>query len=379
MKKLSLFVLAMLLVCCIALTACGEPSVVEDELINYYYSGDTFAMGKWYSGVTDDIFDISVDDDGVTTIDYTKPYGTTYPQVVSVASGDIAHFNYFNITIKSDAANTSVMIQAPLTYGELESQVAIVFETTQTLDTEYTTYSIAITKGNRPQLNHMDGVWLFPEPGSSGTGVSGTLTVEDAYFSVAVPEDSTIIDSTDSSGDNPVYRYGNNLQWSNEYSWTNYVPSTNDDGEVRIYSSDVAEYAPIIRSLDGFTLDNKTITFKFQNVVRSDKYSVDEISFYLRGDKKEYVVPDTGYAYWSYYEYQIGTYNLETDGVDNEEGFVTLTLDVSTAKYTLLDHMEDGVSLVLFVESRPVYYDDGTSELLYDGLLELQVVSVVVE
>ncbi len=363
---------------CITLVACGQTEVEEDELVNYYYSGDTFAISKWYSGVTGDVFDISVDEENVTTINYSKPSGTTYPQVMSVTSGDIAHFNYFNITVKSDEINTSVMIQAPLTYGDGEDDVAIVFETTQTIETEYTTYSIAITKGNRPQLNHMDGVWVFPEPGSSGTGVSGTITISEAYFSVAVPEDTTVIDSTDSSGDTPVYRYGDNQQWSNEYTWTNYVPSTNSYGEVRIYSADVAEYAPIIRSLDGFSLDNKTIEFTFQNVVRTSGYSVDEITFYLRGDKKEWVVPETGYAYWSYYEYQIGQYVLETDGVDDEDGFVTLTFDVSTAKYTLLGHMEDGVSLVLFVESRPVYYDDGTSELLYDGVLELQVVSVKV-
>lgn len=375
MKKLSILLALLLMLSCITLVACGETEVEEDELVNYYYSGDTFAISKWYSGVTGDVFDISVDQDNVTTVNYTKPSGTTYPQVMSVTSGDLSQFNYFNITVKSDAINTSVMIQAPLTYGDGEDDVAIVFETTQTIETEYTTYSIAITKGNRPQLNHMDGVWVFPEPGSSGTGIAGTITISEAYFSVAVPENTTVIDSTDSSGDTPVYRYGDNQQWSNEYTWTNYVPSTNEQGEVRIYSASVAEYAPIIRTLDGFTLDCTTIEFTFQNVVRTDGYSVDEISFYLRGDKKEYVVPDTGYAYWSYYEYLVDQYLLEEDGA-GEDGTITLTLDVSTAKYTLLGHMEEGVSLVLFVESRPVYNADGTSERLYDGVLEMQVLSV---
>lgn len=373
MKKLAFLLVVIMLLCCLTLTACEE-NIEEDILTNYYYGGDTFSIAKWYSGVTDDVFDITVDEEGVTTVDYSKPYGSSYPQIVSVTSGDIAHFNYFNITIKSSTANCSVMIQAPLTYGTTEDEVSLVFDTTQTLEMEYTTYSIAIPKGYRPQLNHMDGVWIFPQPGSSGTGVSGTITIEESYFSVAVPEDTVLIDSSTSSGDTPVYRYGSDYQWSNEYTWTNYSPSTNDYGEIDIYFNGVAEYAPLIRKLADFTLDNKTIEFTFVNEVRSEDYSIDEIVFYLRGDKKEWVEPDTGYAYWSYYEYQIGTYYLETDGVDNEDGRVTVTLDVSTAKYTLTDHMDDGVSLVLFIESRPTVHGEPR---IYDCIGKMQVVSVV--
>jgi len=164
--------------------------------------------------------------------------------------------------------------------------------------------------------------------------------------------------------------------WSTP-SWCNYsISFDSSKNETTITTpSKVTDYS-YCQSPIAYEENLNNLMFKFKNVDNS----VTNIKFMLRGDVSEHVDvgPGVEYAYDLYFEKEIYTYDFykENEVSADEEGNITLNIDVTEAINYLKDHIEGGLRLVLFIETDPLKQSE---EHPFDGLGTIKIISCEAE
>lgn len=105
------------------------------------------------------------------------------------------------------------------------------------------------------------------------------------------------------------------------------------------------------------------LSIKFENI----KLSVEHITFYLQGDVRR-VLEGNDKEYNDYYRIKIGEYNVGTSE------HIQLSFDIFDALSQLEGKMNEGVSLVMLIDSDPSYtYHDQEGELIISDITPVRV------
>lgn len=311
---------------------------VPPEDVNYYTGGDTFEFGKW-SGDSD-VFDIDNEPNLESFIYYNKVNKDERSNVTAKFLNDnLVEFPYVNFEMYS-TKDIDVLIK----FGEIDYHPYVFgHEITVEVGKTASTYSFKLR--NPWMLEYLDTINIFPQVDYNDETAKGLLVIKKAYFSWEIPSNSTVIDGMNQS----TYSFMQNGQrisrggWYTDISWTRISLEKQLNREVNISSTLTKEYAPILRPLN--LKGNNAIDLRIENIDNS----LTNMTFILRGAKKSLVESGSS-SYWTYYQYNLGRYELP--GTNIEDGIETISLDLRTAISSIGSNIDsDGLVLVVYLES----------------------------
>ncbi|MGN0822400.1 MAG: hypothetical protein ACI4NG_01370 [Candidatus Gallimonas sp.] len=212
-------------------------------------------------------------------------------------AGRFGDYKYVNFRLAAKSG-TSMLLMAQINYflDGSKADKCIGEESFELTDTEKTV-CIKIPSAKSLQMNLVNEVWLFPEPGEKSGGgntFKGTFYIFDAWFSKSAPQGVAEADIIKPSGEGSAvsekaYKRTGQSTWYNETSWTKINAKLSNEGLINIKSSGAATWAYVSVQLDDFEFtDNKlSITFIDHMAARDpSKPSVQYIRFRLRGSMR---------------------------------------------------------------------------------------------
>lgn len=193
MKRAVVFILSLILAATVIglFTACkkqDEPSgQTPGENVNVYGGEGDFVFAKWQAELTDVYDEVTVGQDGSTSVHYNKTAVLDkYTGLYSEISGATADFNYLNITVKGKTGQTLLMRMGDSTL----TAVVLGQDKVLAISEEETTYSYKISAPW--MLSSVKEVYLIIDPGQGGPSNAGTFTVSKTWLSASQPEGSLL-------------------------------------------------------------------------------------------------------------------------------------------------------------------------------------------
>lgn len=147
--------------------------------------------------------------------------------------------------------------------------------------------------------------------------------------------------------------------------WAGYQIEEVEAGGVSINFSRVMKYGYVYKKIPlTLTEGNLTnaIAMKFENM----DLNVESIVFYLRGDQK-LLLGEGEKSQKQYYEEKIGEYHVGSSQM------VELVLDIGEALENLEGHMDEGISLIMMIDSNPVSLESHERSLIFYEITPINI------
>ena len=351
MKKLLVSLSAILL-----LTSCGGQMQApfdlyeerrEDDIVNIYETkANEFHLStSWYASEEGQL-EKEVNDKNEVTVSYTKNVDYEYTNLFTTVMGPFADFTYLNFVAKGEPGK-GIAFRAYYGEGENELHNVLGDDVSFSLTTDYKIHSLKVRGTLKSRMDLLSKVCIYPEIGLNN--VSGSFTFKDVYFSKTLPDEAIWENQGVDTGDTSVRVNG----WRTE-GWTKYTLYDAGNNKTGVSYTKPDDYAFVERNLEIGENDNGLL-FSFENKILNKELSVTCIRFLLRGDVLKHVDEGVEYEYDIYYEDTIYIYdNTKAKEVQpNENGLITLELNMEEALLAIGDHHQNGYRLTLLIESHP--------------------------
>ncbi len=325
-----------------------------EQLNTYSGNGKDFHLSKFYP-TAENCFDVT-QKNSTYNVKYVmyEPYAYIYTEAI----GMLADFNYINIRAKGTIGR-SLTIRCYYGDGEEEANNCLGKDVSFPLDDSYGVHSLKMKGTYKTRLDLLKRIALYPEIGLSGVSVTGQFTFTDVWFSKTQPSGSKLENPGVDSGDTSVTVNG----WRTE-GWTKYNLYSLGQGKTGVRYNIAADWASIEKDIEPGEDDNG-LFFSFENRYSSKKPSITCMRIWLKGDVKEHIPAGAivdgkvvEYEYDLFYEYEIYTYDISESHVEDEvqpdeNGVTTLKISLETGLKMLKNHYNDGLKLMLRIESTP--------------------------
>lgn len=331
-----------------------------EALNSYSGDGQDLHLSRFYPS-HDNCMTIE-EGDSSTKVTYSILEG--YAHMYTEVTGMCSDFNYINIKARGTPGRSITFRLFVENYQNQEDEQYNILgkDVSFSFDEGNKVYSLKMKSTMQTRLDLLKKVAIYPEIGQTGVDLRGEFTFEDLWFSKELPEGADLKNPGVDSGDTSVSVNG----WKAE-GWTMYTLYPLGSGKTGVRYNAAADWASIERDVEVAPTD-KSLIFAFENKLISKKQSVTCMHMFLKGDVKQHInagdIVDgkvVEYEYDIFYEQEIYSYDISPEHVDkevqpDENNITTLQISIEMAYMKLKNHMENGLKLMLRLESTPDDY-----------------------
>ncbi len=306
----------------------ASPGEVQDgsfKILDAWFSMESATVNKYtgdkkdfhFNKYWEDIFNHGIaieEENGITTMNFTKPLGNKWILASTSVDGKLSDFNYATIKVKGEAGHKFLM--------KLEKGENVYGEKLVELSGDEEVIIVKINKDDIAALDSLREVRVFP---NAGEPENGKVDILDAWFSVEKPQGFKEAGESQASGNDASYING----WKIE-EWTKYV-AENINGLTKVTYNNPAEWANFTYNVEGKISGNNLFN------IYLNSNGCDHVMIKLRGKFKN-VDPVGGFNVYEEVE-------IFSDRI--KQGETNLQIDITDA----VRELGNVVDVVMFVES----------------------------